>query len=239
MQLPSLTQGVLHRRYKRFLADITLDDGREIVAHCPNTGRMTSCWQPGAPVQVSHSDNPKRKLAWTLERVDMGGGWIGVHTGRVNEVIAEAIAAGGIESLKGYQTLKREVVFNTDDHRARLDIQLSDGKSADAWVEVKNATLLLGDQVQFPDAVTERGLKHLNVLAELVANGNRGVLVFAINRSEGTSFSVADSVDPAYGQRLREVIELGVEVVAPRLIHHPQSITVEGTLPVTLPSALE
>jgi len=239
MQLPPLTHGILHRRYKRFLADITLDDGREIVAHCPNTGRMTSCWHPGAPVQVSHSDNPKRKLAWTLERVDMGRGWIGVHTGRVNEIIAEAITAGGIDSLTGYQTLKREVTFNTDAHRARLDIQLTDGKVADAWVEVKNATLLVGNHVQFPDAVTERGLKHLDVLAEIVAQGNRGVLVFAINRPEGACFSAADSVDPAYGRRLREVIELGVEVIAPRLVHRSQSISVEGSLPITLSSALE
>ena len=234
MDLPLLTNGTLHRRYKRFLTDITLDDGRQIIAHCPNTGRMTSCWEPGAAVQVSHSDNPKRKLAWTLERVDMGAGWIGVHTGRVNDVIAEAIATGAIPTLAGYSTITREVTFNTARHRSRLDIKLADGESADAWVEVKNATLLVGDEVQFPDAVTERGLKHLHVLAEAVAQGNRGILVFAVNRSEGRCLSVADEVDPAYGKRLREVIELGVEVIAPRLVHGPKSITVEGALPVVL-----
>lgn len=234
MNLPPLTNGTLHSRYKRFLADITLEDGREIVAHCPNTGRMTSCWQPGAPVQVSHSDNPKRKLAWTLERVDMGGGWIGVHTGRVNQVIAEAIIDGAIPELAGYATLSREVTFNTAEHRSRLDLKLTDGERADAWVEVKNATLLVGDTVQFPDAVTKRGLKHLNVLAEAVAQGNRGILVFAVNRPEGECLSVADEVDPSYGQRLRQVIKLGVEVVAPRLVHRPQAIIVSGALPVML-----
>lgn len=234
MKLPPLTDGILNRRYKRFLADITLDDGRQIIAHCPNTGRMTSCWEPGVPVQVSHSDNPKRKLAWTLERVDMGSGWIGVHTGRVNQIIAEAITEGVITELAGYQTLIREVTFNTDQHRARLDIRLSDGNAADTWVEVKNATLLVGDEVQFPDAVTERGLKHLEVLAEAVAQGDRGVLVFAVNRPEGDRFSVADRVDPVYGQKLREVIALGVEVIAPRLVHGPQSVTVTGNLPIVL-----
>lgn len=234
MNLPPLTNGTLQRRYKRFLADITLDDGRQIVAHCPNTGRMTSCWQPGAPVQVSHSDNPKRKLAWTLERVDMGGGWIGVHTGRVNQVIAEAIAEGAIAELTGYATVSREVTFNTAEHRSRLDLKLTDGEAADGWVEVKNATLLVGDTVQFPDAVTDRGLKHLNVLAEAVAQGNRGVLVFAVNRPEGRCLSVADQVDPAYGKRLREVVERGVEVIAQRLEHGSQSITVNGAIPVML-----
>ncbi len=229
----------MHQRYKRFLADITLADGRQITAHCPNTGRMTSCWEPGVTVQVSHSDNPKRKLAWTLERVDMGGGWIGVHTGRVNQVIAEAISAGDIPQLAGYQTLRREVVFNTAEHKSRLDMLLTDGpkpdgSATDAWVEVKNATLLVGDEIQFPDAVTERGLKHLNVLAEAVKQGDRGALVFAINRPEGSVFTVADDVDPAYGQRLREVVDLGVEVIAPQLIHGPQSIMVAGVLPIML-----
>ncbi len=234
MKLPPLINGIIQRRYKRFLADITLEDGREITAHCPNTGRMTSCWAPGAPVQVSHSGNPKRKLAWTLERVDMGGGWIGVHTGRVNPIIAEAISAGDIAELRDYPRIRREVTFNSDQHRSRIDLLLTGGESADAWVEVKNATLLVGDQVQFPDAVTDRGRKHLDVLAELVAQGNRAVLVFAVNRPEGRCLSVADQVDPAYGRRLREVVEQGVEIVAPRLIHRLQSIVVDGSVPITL-----
>ena len=136
MQLPPLTNGAILRRYKRFLADVELEDGTLVTAHCPNTGAMTSCWEPGAPIQLSHSDNPRRKLAWTLERVDMGQGWIGVNTMRTNPVIAEAIESGVIPSLAGYGVLRREERLEPSKHpRSRVDIHLSEGGQADAFVE--------------------------------------------------------------------------------------------------------
>ena len=234
MQLPPLTDGHIVRRYKRFLADVVLADGMQVTAHCPNTGAMTGCWAPGAPVQLSHSDNPKRKLAWTLERVDMGAGWVGVNTHRVNPVVAEAVSAQGVPALAGYGRLRREVTVTPAGHKARLDLLLEQGAGPDAYVEIKCVTLADGDRLRFPDAVTERGLRHLDTLAALVAAGQRGMMVFALNRPEGEAFSPADAIDPAYGRRLREVRAAGVELLALRIAHHGQEMRVVGTVPVVL-----
>ena len=234
MLLPPLTDGHIVRRYKRFLADVVLADGREVVAHCPNTGAMTGCWAPGAPVQLSHSDNPKRKLAWTLERVDMGAGWVGVNTHRVNPVVAEALTAEAVPELTGYGRLRREVTVNPAGHKARLDLVLDQGEAPDAYVEVKCVTLPDGDRLRFPDAVSARGLRHLDTLAALVAEGQRGVMLFALNRPEGQGFSPADAIDPAYGRRLREVQAAGVEILALRIAHPDQRMTVSAAVPVWL-----
>ena len=230
MELPFLYDGTIQRRYKRFLADVTLADGREVVAHCPNTGSMQGCWQPDAPVQVSHSDNPKRKLQWTLERVDMGNGWIGVHTGRVNAVIAEGISNNGIPALAHYKQVTREPQFNIKGHpRSRFDCLLTRGVNRDCYVEVKNTTLLVNDTIQFPDAVTERGRKHLDLLAIAVKQGFRGVILFAVNRPEGHSFEAAAQIDPAYADTLEMVVKKGVEVVVVRLRHTQRGIGIGGS----------
>lgn len=253
MQLPPLITGTILSRYKRFLADVELTDGSIVTAHCPNTGAMTSCWEPGAPVQLSHSDNPRRKLAWTLERVDMGGGWIGVNTARTNAVVEEALAAERVESLAGYQSLRREVRFSPPGHPpSRLDFLLAEGKRPDAYIEVKNVTLLDGDRpvccscntgtsavhggrLCFPDAVSERGRKHLDLLLEAVRMGHRGVILFALNRPEGRCFSPADEIDPAYGQRLREVMAAGVEALALRIRHTAKGMKVAGEVRILIP----
>lgn len=234
MQLPPLTDGHIVRRYKRFLADVVLADGREVVAHCPNTGAMTGCWAPGAPVQLSHSDDPRRKLAWTLERVDMGAGWVGVNTHRVNPAVDEAVDAGAVPALSGYGRLRREVKVEAGGHAARLDLVLEQGERPDAYVEIKCVTLPDGDRLRFPDAVTERGKRHLDVLAALAAQGHRAVMVYALNRPEGMAFSPADAIDPAYGARLREVTVAGVEVLALRISHEGQEMRVTGEVPVLL-----
>lgn len=235
MDLPQLTQGRILKRYKRFLADIELSDGRMVTAHCPNTGSMQGCWSPRAPVQLSYSDNPKRKLAWTLERVDMGGGWIGVHTGRTNPVVEEAVRAAGVPLLSGYSRITREVMFTPAGfERARFDLFLADGARADAWVEIKNVTLCLGDALAFPDALTLRGRKHLELLAEACRQGYRGIMVYALNRPEGSCFRPADEIDPAYGETLRRVVALGVEVVALRIEHLSHGMKVSGEVPVKL-----
>ncbi|MET0089398.1 MAG: DNA/RNA nuclease SfsA [Candidatus Thiodiazotropha sp.] len=235
MQLPPLTPARIIRRYQRFLADVVLDTGEQVTAHCPNTGSMAGCWAPQAPVQLSHSDNPKRKLAWTLERVDMGQGWVGVHTGRTNPVIEEGLKLGLIEGLRGYPQVRREVTFNGAGDRSRFDFLLNGGECADAWVEVKNVTLWQEDRLCFPDAVTQRGRKHLETLAEACAQGYRGVMVYALNRPEGKIFAPADEIDPGYGETLRRVVrEAGVEVIALRIVHDSTSMSVGEEIPVSL-----
>lgn len=235
MQLPPLAKGVILRRYKRFLADVELDDGSLVTAHCPNTGRMTGCWEPGAPVELSYSDNPKRKLAWTLERVDMGQGWVGVNTARTNSIVAEAISEGRVPPLSGYKKLQREVKYDLPEHPpSRLDLMLSEGDRPDALVEVKNVTLLVGDSLQFPDAVSVRAKKHLDILMGAVERGLRGVILFALNRPEGDSFSPAADIDPDYAVRLKEVTEKGVEAYALRLNHEEKGIVGERMVSVSL-----
>jgi sugar fermentation stimulation protein A len=235
LHLPAFTDGRILGRYKRFLAEVELANGQTVTAHVPNTGTMATCWAPGASVQLSHSEDPRRKLAWTLERVDMGCGWVGVHTGRPNAVLAEAIAAGWVPALAGYRGLRREVAFAPAGHEpGRLDLGLSDGPAPDALVEVKNCTLLEGDCLRFPDAVSQRGRKHLDLLAAAVAQGHRGVMLFALNRPEGCRFAPAWAVDPGYGQRLAEVAALGVEVLAVRLRHTADAIAVGEGVPVDL-----
>ncbi len=235
MQLPPLTSGRIINRYKRFLADVELEDGTLVTAHCPNTGTMKSCWQPGALVQLSFSDNPKRKLAWTLERVDMGSGWLGVNTHRTNGIIAEGIEQGLIPGLAGYEQLRREVKFELEDHpSARFDLLLTSGELPDAYVEVKNATLLDGDYIRFPDAVSVRGRKHLDLLLEAVRLGCRGVVLFAVNRPEGSCFAPAEAIDPGYAERLREVTAAGVEALAIRIRHTDQGMAVGEAVRIEL-----
>jgi sugar fermentation stimulation protein A len=223
------------RRYQRFLADIELADGRMVTAHVPNTGSMATCWEPGAAVQISHSDNPRRKLSWTLERVATAGGWIGVNTARPNPVVAEAVAAGRIEALAGYRSLRREVPWRADaEHAGRLDLGLSEGPRPDALVEIKNVTLLAGDRLCFPDAVSARGRKHLGLLTAAVAAGLRGVMVFALNRPEGRCMAPAGDIDPAYAEALRAAAAAGVELLAVRLRHLPDGIVTGETVAVEL-----
>ena len=235
MQLPPLTQGHILKRYKRFLADVELADGQVVTAHCPNTGSMFGCWEPGAPVQISHSDNPRRKLSWTLERVDMGQGWVGVHTGRTNPVVEEALRTGLIDRLADYPSIRREVGFSCNGERSRFDFLLAGGERPDAWVEVKNVTLWQGRGLGFPDAVTLRGRKHLELLAQACGQGYRGVMVYALNRPEGEYFCPADDIDPEYGRTLRRVVkEAGVELIAVRIGHDEASMSVIGEVPVVL-----
>lgn len=233
MQLSPLTPGRILRRYKRFLADVELSNGEIVTAHCPNTGSMVGCWEPGAPVQLSRSDNPKRKLPWTLERVDMGRGWVGVNTHLANPVVAEGVAADAVAELAGYASLRREVKSPLPGTEvSRLDILLESGPGPDAWVEVKNVTLLLGDRVGFPDAPSARARKHLEALAALVAAGRRGVIFYAVNRPEGACFAPAAEIDPAYAETLRRVIGQGVEALAYRIRHTATGMELGERIPL-------
>ena len=196
-----------------------------MTAHVPNTGTLLTCWCPGAPVQLAAADNPRRKLRWTLERIDMGGGWIGVNTLRPNQVMAEGVAAGRIAALAGYRQLRREVAFSADDgHAGRIDMRLDDGPAPPALVEVKNVTLLDGAHLRFPDARSERGRKHLALLACAVRRGLRGVMLFALNRAEGERFAPAWDIDPAYADALLAAAGAGVELLAVRMVHTTDAI---------------
>ena len=229
MLLPALTSGKILRRYKRFFADVELETGEVVVAHCPNTGAMTSCWKPGAPAQVSYSDNPKRKLKWTLERVDMGQGWVGVNTARVNHVIAEGIRQHSIPVDEPFDELQTEPRFESLNHpKSRFDILLHNNGEPRVYIEVKNTTLLIEDSIQFPDAVTERGRKHLLLLSESVQQGYRGIIVFALNRPEGNNFQAASNIDPDYAECLEQVVAQGVEIKVVRLKHTTDGIEIAG-----------
>lgn len=231
LNLPPLTSGTLIKRYKRFLADVELPGVGVVTAHCPNTGSMASCWEPGAPVRLSHSDNPRRKLAWTLECVDMGRGWVGVNTSRVNAAIKAAIQHGSIDGLGAWTSIRSEPRVVFDGHPAsRFDLLLESAAGPDCYIEVKNTTLLVGEAVRFPDAVTERGRKHLELLALAVARGARGIILFAVNRPEGRWFEPAADIDPQYAQTLSRVVDAGVEVIVARLAHGENSLAVTGSV---------
>jgi sugar fermentation stimulation protein A len=220
MNLPPLIFGTLIKRYKRFLADIELDDGTVITVHCPNTGRMTTCAEPGWRVALSDSHNPKRKYRFTWELVHNGAGWICVNTGRANKIAAEAVANGIFPELSGYAEVLREQTFGN----SRFDLLLRTEDDL-CYVEVKSVTLRADDGCYaFPDAPTERGRKHLNELIEVVKAGHRAAMLFVILRSDGTSFRAADEIDPKYAEVLVAAVAAGVEVHAWRAEVSPEGI---------------
>ena len=228
-QIP-LEQGTLIRRYKRFLADIRLKDDMEITVHCPNSGSMRSCSEPGSQVCISRSDNPGRKYPHTLEMVHNGTTWIGVNTSRTNQIVAEAIEQGEIAELNTCDTIKREVKTSEG---SRLDIML-ESSEGQTYVEVKNCSLVENGVALFPDAVTKRGTKHLQELQRLVENGHQGVIFFLVQRLDCDRFSPAADIDPAYAATLAEVHENGVEILAYQARVTPESIKVIGSLTVNL-----
>ena len=209
--LPPLIPGRLIKRYKRFLADVVLEDGREVTAHCPNSGRMLACSDPGRKVYLSYHDNPKRKLKYTWELIDMPASLVGVNTLLPNRLVAEAIKGQAIPALTGYSDIRREV--KVGDH-SRLDIRLDDVQNGTCYVEVKNCTLVEDGVARFPDAVTARGRRHLAELARLVEAGHRAVMFFLIQRMDAAHFQPADDIDPDYGRELRRVHDAGVEIMA-------------------------
>jgi len=217
---PPLEYGTLIRRYKRFLADVELDDGTVITAHCPNTGRMTTCAEPGWRVALSDSQNPKRKHRYTWELVNNGACWICVNTGRANEIAFEGLSRGAIPELAGFAEVLREQKFGN----SRFDLLLRNG-SRHCYVEVKNVTLLEDDGCYaFPDAVTERGRKHLLELIEVVKAGHRAAMLYVIPRSDGSLFRAARGIDPAYSDALDAAIAAGVEVYVWQADVSPQRI---------------
>ncbi len=225
-----LTSGTLLKRYKRFLADIRLENGEIITTHCPNSGSMLSCNVPGSPVLLSYHDNPKRKYQYTWEMVKVDSIWVGINTMVPNKLVAQSIQAGLIPELTGYDQIHTEI--KVSDH-SRLDLML-ENKMGKCFVEVKNVTLVQDGVALFPDAVTSRGTKHLNELIELKRKEHRAVSFFLIQRSDGNSFSPANIIDPAYGSALRQAYRAGVEILAYRAKVTPKEITIDRRLDVKL-----
>ncbi len=205
-----LIPGILIKRYKRFLADVRLSDGTVVTAHCPNSGSMKTCAQPGWEVRLSQSDNPKRKLKYTWEMVHNGICWIGINTILANKLTVEAISKGIITELQGYEQIQTERKYGTN---SRIDVLLSNGDKR-CFVEVKNVTLVEKDGFyRFPDAVTKRGLKHLHELMQMVKEEHCAAMLFAIQRTDGSIFKPADHIDPEYGKALRQAFEKGVKIL--------------------------
>lgn len=230
MQFDQLTVGVLLRRYQRFLADVRLDDGREITVHCPNTGAMTGCAAPGSRVWLAQSANPKRKYAYTWELVETATGLACIHSARANPLAAEAVAAGWIPELAGYTGLRREAPIGVDGSRVDL---LLEGGSATCFVEVKSVTLCGDDGLGlFPDAVSRRGARHLRELIAVRATGARAVLLFCVLHSGIRGVAPADLIDPDYGATLRAALAAGVEVLAYAAAITPATIALTRRLPL-------
>jgi len=209
---PPLQSAILIKRYKRFLADVVTPDGRELTLHCPNTGAMTGCATPGDTVWYSTSDNPKRKYAHTWELTQtQRGAIICVNTLRANILAKEAILAGSIVELSGYNTLKSEVKYGEE--KSRIDIMLQAEERQNCYIEVKSVTLAENESGYFPDAVTERGQKHLRELMSVAAAGDRAVILFAVLHSAIDRFSPAHHIDARYAQLLIEAQTKGVEIL--------------------------
>lgn len=231
--LPPLIEGVLVKRYKRFLADVMLNDGTLVTAHCPNSGSMRGCCEPGRPVYLSQSDNPKRKLKYTWELMEMPHTLIGINTLIPNKLVLASIAHGLVPELLGYSQFKPEI--KTSDH-TRLDILLTRDNGEKCYVEVKNCTLVEEGVARFPDAVTTRGQKHLDELEWLAAKGHRAVLFFLIQRMDAISFKPAADIDPVYADALARVAENGVEVIARSAVMTREMISMGKPLPMVLTS---
>ena len=231
-----LLNGVLRRRYKRFLADVELPGGSVVIAHCPNSGSMKTCAEPGRPVLISdHGPDTPRKLRYTLEAIQMGTAWVGLNTMNPNRAVKLAISRGQIPELAGYKELRTEVVYGSGG-RSRIDVLLSaHPRRPDCYVEVKNTTMRVGKGSLFPDAVTERGQKHLRDLAGVVRKGGRAVIFFFVGRADCDWMGPADEIDPAYGKLLRQVVKKGgVEALAYRAHVSPRGIKLGKRLEVRL-----
>lgn len=229
-----LLAGQLVKRYKRFLADIELETGELITAHCPNTGSMKSCNEVGSRVWVRFVDDPKRKLQYTWELVEIDNQFLAsINTGRANALVREAIEQNWIAELQDYCQIRSEVKYGREN--SRIDLLLSDDQKPNCYVEIKNATLLEADGIgYFPDAVTARGTKHLRELAEMNAQGHRAVLFFNVAHTGIHTIKPAQHIDTEYSETLANVINQGVEVLAYQCAINPEKIECRTPLEFSL-----
>lgn len=231
---PPLLRATLLRRYKRFLADVVLDDGTETTAHCPNPGAMMGLARPGAEVWVQPANNPKRKLAytWRLERLE-NGGWAGIDTNVPNAIVAEALQKGSIAGLEPHVSFRREVPYGEN---SRVDFVLTHADGSETYLEVKNVHLIReGSLAEFPDCVTTRGAKHLKELAELARAGRRAAMLYVVQMTGATRVALASDIDPAYAESARLARAAGVEMLACSTDIGEKQIDLASPLPVNEP----
>ncbi len=240
IEFPLLTEGILLKRYKRFLADILLDDGREITAHCPNTGPMKGLISKDSKVRVSFSSSPTRKLSWTLEQVKvvnyLGRNiWVGVNTLFANKLIRKVIELNLLlKEIGEFETIRSEVPYGAE-RKSRIDFLLtpksSDPDKRETYIEVKNTTWVKNNCALFPDTVTLRGQKHLKELSSIIPN-SKGVLIPCITRSDIDCFTSGDAADPEYGTLFRQAIKDGLIVLPCSFKFHKDSVDWKGVVPL-------
>ncbi len=225
----ALIPGKLIKRYKRFLADIQLDSGEIVVAHCTNSGSMKSCIEEGASVYLTPVNDPKRKTKFTWEMIQINKQWVGINTAWPNVLAFEAIRKNEIPGLPAYTKVKREVKFQD----SRFDVY-AENTTEQCFIEVKNVSLKDGEYARFPDAVTTRGQKHLKTLMEVKSQGLRAVMLYIIQRMDVSVFAPASTIDPDYAQLLKEAQNKGVEIIAMQAEVQPYGIQLIRPLPVHL-----
>ena len=231
---PALLRGTLVQRYKRFLADVRLDDGQFVTAACPNTGSMLGLTAPGSVVWLSESDSPTRKYSftWELVEADLGKGptLVGINAGLPNKLVGEALAEARIKFLAGYPDTRREVKYGQN---SRIDLLLDCAVKGRCYVEVKNVHLSRRHGLaEFPDSVTERGAKHLREMTDMVRQGHRAVMVYLVQRGDAKKFALARDIDPAYAAAFDAATAAGVEAVALRCRMATTGIAVDRAIPI-------
>ncbi len=234
---PPLLEATLIQRYKRFLADVRLADGEELTVHCPNPGAMLGLSEPGNRVWISDSRNPKRKLQYTLELMEVDGPdgktLVGINTMHPNKLAAEAITSKLIPELAGYDVMRKEVRYGEN---SRIDILLESPQRRPCYVEIKNVHLMRQNRLhEFPDCKTARGAKHLNEMAAMVSAGARAVMLYVIQREDGDRFALARDMDPHYVMAYENATAIGVEALAIRCKVSTQQIVACDPIPIVAP----
>jgi len=231
----SLIKGKLIKRYKRFLADIELENGEVIIAHCANPGSMLYLKEPGAEVWVSPAQNPNRKLKYTWEMIKTNDTLIGLNTGLPNKIVEEALQKDLITELTGYDSLRREIKYGEN---SRIDLLLQSSNLPDCYVEVKSVTLKRPGKsnrvAEFPDSVTVRGTKHLQQLSNQVANGDRGMMFYLVQREDCTQLSIAGDIDPNYSEAFSAAWKAGVEMLCYGCSISPEAIKIKQKLEIII-----
>lgn len=222
-----LIPGILIRRYKRFLADVELTDGTVVVAHCSNTGSMMQVSEPGSQIMLTQADNPDRKTRYDWQMTKVGSFWAGINTAVPNILLREGFENGLIKQFRDFDSIRMEVPYGKN---SRADAVLT-GKSGKMFVEAKNVTLVENGRALFPDAVTSRGIKHLDELAGMMNSGHRAAMFFLSQRMDAESAGIAAHIDPEYAERLSDVIGKGVEVIAWRAKVTLEGIEIDRELP--------
>jgi sugar fermentation stimulation protein A len=222
----ALIHGKLLKRYKRFLADIELDSGEVVIAHCTNTGSMKSCIEIGAEVYLSPASNPLRKTKFTWEMIKINGDWVGINTNNPNKLAFEAISRSEIPELSGYSEVTREVKWED----SRFDI-MAKNETETCFIEVKNVSMKEDNFALFPDAITLRGRKHLETLIRVKKAGMRAVMLYLVQRCDVNQFSIAMKIDPEYGKTLKKAFHNGVEIFVIQAKIAPKSISIHKRIP--------